>query len=83
MNKMTAPTSGWLVRVTASDGLGRRTDRDYGVGEPEKAAAERIVRLKLGPGERVHGVKPLFISELRSFGVAFGEMKLLGRQPSG
>ena len=75
MNKIAGPTSGWLVRVSAADGFGRRTERDCWVGEPEKSAAERIVRAKLGRGERVQGVKPLFISELASFGVAPGEMK--------
>ena len=75
MNKIPGLTSGWLVRVSAAAGLGRRTERDYWVGEPEKSAAERLVRANLTNGERVHGVKPLFISELVSFGVARGEVK--------
>ena len=75
MNQIPGLTSGWLVRVSAADGLGRRTERDCIVGEPEKLAAERIVRAGLGPGERARGIKPLFISELSGFGVAPGEMK--------
>jgi hypothetical protein len=75
MNQIPGLTSGWLVRVSAADGLGRRTERDYWVGEAEKSAAERLVRANLTNGERVHGVKPLFISELVSFGVARGEVK--------
>ena len=75
MNNMTRFTSGWLVRVTSSDGFGRQTERDCWVGEPEKSAAERIVRVNLGQGQRARGVKPLFISELSRHGVAFGEVK--------
>ena len=75
MNKVAGLTSGWLVRVSAADGFGRRTERDYWVGEPEKSVAERLVRANSASGDRVLGVKPLFISELASFGVARGEVK--------
>src|SRR3954454_25285194 len=75
MNQIPGLTSGWLVRVSAADGLGRRTERDYWVGEAEKSAAERLVRANSTSGDRVLGVKPLFISELTSFGVARGEVK--------
>ena len=81
MNTVPGLTSGWLVRVSAADGFGGRTERDYWVGEAEKAAAERLVRANSASGDRVRGVKPLFISELQSFGVHRGEVKYRAAAP--
>lgn len=66
--------SGWHVRVTAYDNLGRPGSHlDFWVGESDKSAAERLVQT--GPREKAVGVKPLFISELDGFGVGYHQVK--------
>jgi hypothetical protein len=76
-------TSGWLVRATTFDALGRAVSkRDLWVGDSDKTAAEQLVRVAgLAAGEKAVGVKPLFIDELAEFGVVRGQVKLHPDRP--
>jgi hypothetical protein len=75
-------TSGWLVRVTTPASRGAKPiARGFWVGEEEKAAAEELVRDLSLPIARIEAIKPLFMSELESFGVEYRQVKAADRLP--
>ena len=77
-------TSGWLVRVITPDPRGNKPiERGFWVGAEEKSAAEELVRDLSLPVERIEAIKPLFMSELESFGVEDQQVKAVDRVAPG